>query len=331
MNDEDRLDFRGKVAVITGAGRGIGRSHALQLASRGAAVVVNDFGGDRFGNGGGNAGPADQVAKEVVAMGGSAVAECVDITDEAASQAMVERAAIRFGRVDIVIHNASVFAEPSPFAEARSDDLQRIMRVNVDGAWHVTQSAWRCMMRQGYGRIVMTGSGAGFFGRRRDHAYSVAKSALIGFTKLLATEGVEHGIKANIIGPIAWTENSARQGIPPIMERFARPEQVSYLVTLLAHDSCPVTGEMFHVGGGFVSRIFMGETPGVAFRMNEMSPEAVRDRLHEVLSESGYSIPVNSDRSGALVSRAIASVEPEFAEILAEARAARSHESGEAR
>lgn len=328
MKPGERLDFTGRVAIVTGGGRGIGRSHALQLASRGAAVIVNDYGGDRFGAGGGNAGPASEVAGEIESLGGKALGECVDITDEAATGTMIERAVSRFGRIDIVIHNASVFAEPSPFADARSEDLRRIMRVNVDGGWHVTQAAWRHMVGQGHGRIVMTGSGAGFFGRRRDHAYSVAKSALIGFTKLLATEGAEHGIKANIIGPIAWTGNSALQGIPPIMERFARPEQVSNLVTVLAHDGCPVTGEMFHVGGGFVSRIFMGETPGVVFRGADMSPEAVRDHLADIMAEAGYSVPANSDRSGALVSRAIASVEPEFASVLAEAKAARAREGG---
>jgi len=239
---------------------------------------------------------------------------------------MIERAVACFGRIDIVIHNASVYADPSPFSDASSADLRRIMAVNVDGAWNVAHACWKHMVDQQYGRLIMTGSGAGFFGRRRDHAYSVAKSALIGFTKLLATDGAEHGIKANIIGPIAWTDNSAAQGIPTIMEKFARPVHVSNLVTLLSHESCPVTGEMFHVGGGFVSRIFLGETQGTAFRGDEMTPEAVAERFEAIMAEPGYSIPANSDRSGALVSKAIASVEPEFAEFLAEAKAARARE-----
>ncbi len=318
------LNFDGKVAIITGAGRGIGRSHALLLAERGATVIVNDFGGDRFGSGGDNAEPACKVAAEITQRGGTAHAACVDITDQAATIAMVDDAVARFGAVDCIIHNASVYASPGPFAAASLADLRRISQVNIEGGWNVAQAAWGHMIDQGYGRVIMTGSGAGFFGRRRDHAYSVAKSALIGLTKLLATEGGEHGIKANIIGPIAYTENSAAQGIPPIMEEFAKPIHVSNLVALLAHEQCPVSGEMFHVGGGFVSRIFMAETRGTAFPGAAMSPEAVMERMAEILSEDGYSVPANSDRSGALVSRAIASVEPAFAAVLAEAKAARA-------
>lgn len=320
------LRFDGKVAIITGAGRGIGREHALQLAARGASVVVNDFGGDRLGADGNNPDPAESVAQAIRESGGCAIVACVDIVDETAVRTMVDQAVEQFGSVDIVIHNASVYTDLGPFADASAEDLRRIMDVNVHGGWNVAQAAWRHMADKGYGRIIMTGSGAGFFGRRHDHAYSVAKSALIGFTKLLATEGGEFGIKANIIGPIAWTENSAAQGIPSIMECFARPEQVSHLVTLLAHECCPVTGEMFHVGGGFVSRIFMGETPGTAFAQGTMSPKGVLARLKQVLDETGYIVPANSDQSGALVSRGIASANPDFAVILAEAKAARARQ-----
>lgn len=318
------MRFDGKTAIITGAGRGIGREHALQLAARGANVIVNDFGGDRFGSSGANSGPADNVVAEIRAGGGVAVAACVDIVDEIAVARMVDDAVDCFGGIDIVIHNASIYANPGPFADASSNDLRRILEVNVQGGWNVTQAAWRHMIAARYGRIVMTGSGAGFFGRRGDHAYSVAKSALIGFTKLLATEGGTQGIMANIIGPIAWTENSAAQGIPAIMERFARPEYVSHLVTLLAHESCPVNGEMFHVGGGFLSRIFMAETQGTTFAEGTMSPESVHERLDAVMTEAGYTVPANSDCSGALVSRGIASANPDFAKILAEAKAARA-------
>ncbi|MFV0643542.1 MAG: SDR family NAD(P)-dependent oxidoreductase [Sphingomonadaceae bacterium] len=317
------MRFDGKTALITGAGRGIGREHALFLASRGAHVIVNDYGGDRQGRKGGNSEPAEIVAQEIRSTGGSAIPACVDITDAGAVRAMVADAVAESGGVHIVIHNASVYADPGPFADAGLDDLRRIMMVNAEGGWNVAQATWPHMIAQDYGRIIMTGSGAGFFGRRLDHAYSVAKSALIGFTKLLATEGAEAGIKANMIGPIAWTENSSAQGIPPIMEKYASPVLVSNLVALLAHEKCPVSGEMFHVGGGFVSRIFMAETQGTAFRAEDMSPESVLDRMEVIMAEPGYSIPANSDRSGALVSRAIASVNPEFADILAQAKAER--------
>jgi NAD(P)-dependent dehydrogenase (short-subunit alcohol dehydrogenase family) len=318
------LRFDDRVVLITGAGRGIGRTHATYFASRGATVVVNDYGVDRLGRAGNDPGPADAVVAEIEAAGGTALAACCDVGDAVQVGAMIERTLERFGRIDVVVHNASVFAPLSSFTEARLDDLDRIMRVNVTGAWNVTHGAWQSMLEQGYGRIVVIGSGAGFFGRRHDHAYSVAKAALMTFTRLLATEGAKSGIKANLVGPIAWTENSKAQGIPPLMEKYAPPVLVSHLVAALAHADCPVNGEMFHCGGGFVARVFVGETQGTAFRAEEMTPEAVLAAMDRILDTTGFLIPANSDRAGAHVSNGIASVNPEFAAALAAAKAARA-------
>jgi len=315
------LRFDGRVALITGAGRGIGRQHALFLASRGAAVVVNDD--DSGAHVDGRLASAEAVVAEITAAGGTAVAVRCDIGDAARVQAMVEAVLQRFGRLDALIHNASVYASLGSFAEARVEDLQRILRVNVHGGWNVAHAAWQPMLAQGYGRIVMTGSGAGFFGRRRDHAYSVAKAALMTLTKVLATEGDELGVKVNLVGPIAWTESSRAQGIPSIMEKFAPPLLVSNLVAVLAHADCPVNGEMFHCGGGFVARIFVGETQGRVFDVATMTPEAVLDDMARIMEPTGYTIPANSDRSGAHLSAAIAAANPEFAAVLADARRAR--------
>ena len=315
------LSFENRVVLITGAGRGIGRSHALYLAACGANVVVNDNGTSRHDGGGNNPGPADSVVEEIRAAGGTAIAACCDITDASQVRAMMDTVLARFGRIDVVIHNASVYAPLGEFAAARVEDLDRILRVNVHGGWNVTQAAWSHMLAQGYGRIVVTGSGAGFFGRRKDHAYSIAKGALMTFTKLLATEGEKRGIKANLIGPVAWTENSQSQGIPTLMETFAQPVMISHVVAALAHDDCPVNGEMFHCGGGFVARVFIGETLGTVFTADSMTPEAVIGAMGKIMDTTDCKVPANSDRSGAHLSASIAAVNPEFAAALAAAKA----------
>ena len=314
------LTFDKQVVLITGAGRGIGRQHALFLASRGARVVVNDYGGGLRGENGNNPGPAEEVVAEIRASGGSAMAACCDIGDAAQVEAMVAATLKQYGRLDVLIHNASVYAPLGSFAQARVEDLERIMRVNVTGGWLVAQAAWRQMVDQGYGRIVVTGSGAGFFGRRQDHAYSVAKSALMGLTKVLAAEGEALGIRANLVGPVAFTENSKAQGIPSIMAQFAPPIMVTHLVAVLAHEQCPVNGEMFHCGGGFVARVFVGETDGTVYTLDTMSPESVLAGMDRIMDEADYAIPATSDRSGAHLSAAIASVNPGFAQAIAEAK-----------
>lgn len=315
------LRFDDRVVLITGSGRGIGRQHALFLAGRGAKVVVNDYGGDLRGANGNNPGPADAVVAEITAAGGDAMAACCDIGDKAQVDAMMEDVIARYGRIDAIVHNASIYTPPVLFSDARVEDLERIARVNVVGAWNVVHAAWPHLLEQGYGRIVMTGSGAGFFGRRKDHAYSIAKAGLMTFTKLLATEGGERGIRVNLVGPIAWTDNARTQGIPPLMETFAQPILVSNVVATLLHEDCPVNGEMFHAGGGFVARVFVGETQGTVFDSETMSPEAVMAGMEKIMDETDYLIPANSDRSGGHLSASIAAANPAFARALAEEKA----------
>ena len=318
------MRFDDRVVLITGAGRGIGRGHALYFAERGAKVVVNDNGTTRHGGSGQDPGPAEAVVAEVRAAGGTAIAACCDISDRDHVVEMIDAAAAQFGRIDVVVHNATVFALPSEFDSADVADLERILRVNVHGGWNVVQAAWPHMRRQGYGRIVVTGSGAGFFGRRLDHAYSIAKGALMTLTKLLATEGEPLGIKANLIGPAAWTENAKAQGMPPLMERFAPTELISHIVAALAHEDCPVNGEMFHCGGGFLARVFVGETRGTAFTAQSMTPEAVLSAMGSVMNTDGFIVPSSTEDSTAHLNAGISAVNPEFAAALAADAARRS-------
>lgn len=314
------LTFNDQVVLITGAGRGIGRQHALFFAERGAKVIVNDYGGDLRGEGGNNPQPADDVVAEIVAAGGEAIAVCCDIGEADQVNRMVEQGIARFGRIDVMIHNASTYAQLGSFEEARVADLERLMRVNVTGGWNVAHAVWPHMRAQGYGRIIMTSSGAGFFGRRKDQAYSIAKTAVMGLGKVLAGEGVDHGIKVNVVGPISFTDNAKKQGIPMVMEKFAPPILVTNLVAVLAHADCPVNGESFHCGGGFISRVFVGENPGVVYKLGTMTPEGVLADFDRIMALDSYIVPPTSDRSGAQLSAAIASVNPEFAEALAAAK-----------
>jgi NAD(P)-dependent dehydrogenase (short-subunit alcohol dehydrogenase family) len=315
------LRFDDQVVLITGAGRGIGRQHALFFGEFGAKVVVNDFGGGLRGENGNNPVPADEVVATIKAKGGTAIAACCDIGDSAQVKAMMDDTIERFGRIDIVIHNASTYAELGSFTDAKLADLERILRVNVTGGWNVAHAAWPHMLAQGYGRMVITGSGAGFFGRRNDQAYSVAKSALMGLTKVLAAEGATKGIKCNMVGPIAFTDNARSQGLPGLMEKFAPPIYVTNLVAGLSHADCPVNGEMFHCGGGFVARVFVGETEGVAFAHDRMSPEGVMESMGSILDDSHYKIPFTSDRAGAHLSASMAAANPEFKAALADEKA----------
>jgi len=315
--------FDDRVVLITGAGRGIGRGHALYFAERGARIVVNDNGTSHHGGSGHDPAPAEAVVAEIHAAGGSAIAACCDITEADRVVGMIDAAIAEFGRIDAVVHNATVFAPPSDFDNASVADLDRILRVNVHGGWNVLQAAWPHMRRQGHGRIVVTGSGAGFFGRRLDHAYSIAKGALMTMTKLLAIEGAPSGIKANLIGPAAWTENAKDQGMPPLMEKFAPTVLISHIVAALAHEQCPVNGEMFHCGGGFFARVFIGETQGTAFTPEAMTPEAVLGAMKSVLDTRGFIMPTSTDGSTAHLNAGIAAANPEFAAALAAAAARR--------
>jgi hypothetical protein len=202
-----------------------------------------------------------------------------------------------FGRIDAVIHNASVFAPWGSFTAASNSDLERIFRVNVTGGWNVSQAAWPHMEKQGYGRIVHTGSAAGFFGHAYDQAYSAAKASLMGLTKVLAFEGDQLGIKVNMIGPAAWTQTAAQLGAPSFLAQLAPTSAISSVIALLVHKSCPVNGELFHTGAGFISRVFVGETEGIVLDPESISPETVAEHLNRVMDTSKYHIPKNSSQS----------------------------------
>lgn len=281
------LGFDGKVALISGAGGGLGRQHALLLASRGALVVVNDLGGAVDGSGS-DVGAAQKVANEIKTLGGEAVADTNSVATPEGGAAMVKAAIDSFGRIDIVINNAGILRDKS-FHNMEPSLMNPVFDVHLKGAFHVTQPAFVHMREQGYGRIVSTSSAAGLFGNFGQTNYGAAKMGLVGFTRVLAVEGAKYNIKANAIAPLARTRMTENL-LGGFGEKLG-PEFISPVVAYLAHEDCPVTGEVFSVGGGRVARVFIGETPG--YFNATLSVEDVRDNFAVIRSEDGYAVPAN--------------------------------------
>ena len=291
-----QIGFEGKVAVVTGAGGGLGREHALLLASRGAQIVVNDLGGAVDGTGS-SAGPAQSVVEEIEAAGGVAVADTNSVASAEGGEAMVRTALEAFGRVDVVINNAGILRDKS-FANMTDELWDPVLAVHLRGAMCVTRAAWPHLREQAYGRIVSTSSAAGIFGNFGQTNYGAAKMGLVGFTRALAQEGAKYNIKANAIAPVAKTRMT-EDILGPLVDKLD-PALVSPLVAWLVSEDCPVTGEIFSVGGGRAARIFVAEGPG--FFKKDLSLEDVRDNWEEIVAEEGYAVPRSAnDEIGTLV------------------------------
>ena len=280
-----KLGFDGKVAVITGAGGGLGREHALLLAERGARVVVNDLGGAVDGTGGDDA-PAQQVANEINAAGGLAIANGDSVATPEGGAAIIQSALDEFGRVDIVVNNAGILRDKT-FHNMTDDLLTPVVDVHLKGAFYVTRPAWVHMREQGYGRVINTASASGIIGNFGQTNYGAAKMSLVGFTNVLALEGAKHNIKANAIAPVARTRMT-EELLGPMADKVD-PKEVAPLVAYLAHEDCPVNGETFSVGGGRVARFFVGLTRGWCAPGH--SVEDVRDHWDDVENQDGYLVP----------------------------------------
>jgi NAD(P)-dependent dehydrogenase (short-subunit alcohol dehydrogenase family) len=253
------LRFDDRVAVITGAGRGLGRAYALLLASRGAKVVVNDPGRSLQGEGD-DAGPADEVVRQIKAAGGEAVACTDSVATPEGGKAIVAAALDNWGRIDILIHNAGIVRR-APLKEMTYEDFERVLDVHLRGAFHVVRPAFPLMCKAGYGRVVLTSSINGLYGNRLVVNYSVAKAGIIGLSNVVALEGAAEGVKCNVIHPGAVTrmaEGLDTSAYPPM-----DPELVTPMVGWLAHESCTITGEMLISMAGRAARAYVAESPGV--------------------------------------------------------------------
>jgi NAD(P)-dependent dehydrogenase (short-subunit alcohol dehydrogenase family) len=278
------LRFDGRVAVVTGAGRGLGRAYALLLAARGASVVVNDLGGSIEGDGA-DASVASSVADEITAAGGTAVADASDVSTSAGGAAVVAAALEAFGRVDALVANAGVMRW-ARFPDVPDDDLEQHLRVHVGGSFFPARAAWPHLVAAGYGRIVLTTS-TGLLGLRGNTAYAVAKGGVIGLARSLAIAGAQHGITANLIAPAASTR-MAGDGGPDLPAELVAP-----MVAYLAHEDCPVTGEIYAAGGGRFARLFIASAPGYVHTGGEPTVEDVAANWAAVNDETGYDVPAD--------------------------------------
>lgn len=282
------IRFDGRVAVITGAGSGLGRSYALYLARRGASVVVNDLGGSTHGKGQ-DSRAADTVVAEIHGFGGQAVASYDSVATAKGGERIVQTAMDTFGCVDVVINNAGILRDAS-LAKMSPESFDQLIDVHLKGAFYVSQPAFRVMRERGYGRVVYTASGAGVFGNFGQANYAAAKMGLVGLSSVTAIEGAKYNIKSNVITPIARTRLT-EDLMGATGEMFA-VEYIAPMVAYLVSEECAYTHEIFNVGAGRYSRIFVGSAPGWSAPAGTTpSVEDVRDNMNAVFSIEGFKIP----------------------------------------
>jgi 3-hydroxyacyl-CoA dehydrogenase/3a,7a,12a-trihydroxy-5b-cholest-24-enoyl-CoA hydratase len=274
---EIRLDNR--VAIVTGAGGGLGRSHALLLASRGAKVVVNDLGGSVDGSGGSSK-AADKVVEEIKAAGGEAVGNYDGVDTAEGAARLVATAKEAFGKLDIVINNAGILRDVS-FVKMTDDDWNKVLQVHLTGSYNVTKAAWPLLRENSYGRVVFTTSAAGLYGNFGQANYSAAKLGIVGLCKTLSQEGGKYNIKCNVISPIAKSRMTETIMPPNLLEKLL-PDFVSPLVAYLSSEDVPDTAQVYAVGGGYFSRVAIVEGAGVYIKPEAVTIESVAEQWKQI-------------------------------------------------
>ncbi len=277
---ENPFGLKGRTAVITGAGGGLGEQHALLFAKHGANVVVNDLGGSADGSGAGSS-MADRVVQEIKDAGGNAVANYASVSDAEGAASIVKTAVDTFGSIDILVNNAGVLRDSS-FVKMTDDAWDLVFAVHVKGAYHCTKAAWPHFREQSYGRVIMTASASGIYGNFGQTNYSAAKMALIGFGQTLALEGDKYNIKTNIIAPVAASRMTESIMPPEILAKL-KPELVAPLVVFLCSEGVDANGEYFEVGGGAISRLETLRSKGIALNPDDgLSVEQVSDAWEQI-------------------------------------------------
>jgi NAD(P)-dependent dehydrogenase (short-subunit alcohol dehydrogenase family) len=296
-----QIRFDGRVAIVTGAGRGLGRAYAKLLAERGAQVVVNDLGTDLEGEGNDSA-PARTVVDEIRAAGGEAVANFASVATAEGAEEIAQCAIDAFGQIDILVNNAGLLHQ-APFLDTTLADLERMFAVHLAGSFNVTRAVWPHMVERRYGRVMMTATNA-VFGRSELVAYASVKGGIIVLTRCLAAAGAEFGIQANVLAPgaasrmgggVSAASMAAREkvrddpsAVSALEDTPRPPELVAPAVAFLVHESCPATGEFYCATAGRVTRIFLGETQG--YVNQALTPEDVRDNWDRISDPTGYDL-----------------------------------------
>lgn len=290
------IRFDGRVAIVTGAGGGLGRAYALELARRGARVIVNDLGGARDGTGRSDA--ADRVVAEIEALGGEAMADGGNVTDFAQMQAMVARAVDRWGGVHILINNAGVLRDKS-FAKMTPEDFEFVVRVHLIGSANATKAVWDGMRDQGYGRILMTASSTGLFGNFGQANYGAAKLGLAGLTRTLYLEGAKHDVRVNTLAPVAGTRMTEDIFPEAAFHAFA-PDSVVPAALYLVSDDAP-TNAIVGAGAGVFQASYVTLTQGVHLTGDDLSPEGVAAHWAEITDRSGEIVPQSGGQQAQLI------------------------------
>ena len=289
------IRFDGRVAIVTGAGNGLGRQHALALAARGCKVVINDLGGARDGSGG-SLTAAQEVVKEIVAGGGTAMANGASVTDPKAVEAMVAAAQSAFGRVDILVNNAGILRDKS-FAKMTIDDFRAVIDVHLMGAMICTKAVWDLMRQQNYGRIIMTTSSSGLYGNFGQSNYSAAKMAVVGLMQTLSIEGAKNGIHVNCLAPTALTRMTDDIMTGPVTEHF-KPEYVAPAVVFLASEQAP-TRCILNAGAGTFATANVTLTQGVHLGHDSQTPEKIAAAFAQISARAGETLPKSAADQGA--------------------------------
>jgi len=288
------LSFEGRVAIVTGAGGGLGRAYALDLARRGAKVVVNDLGGARDGSGA-SLSAAQSVVDEITAMGGEAMANGASVTDMAAVEKMVANVKERWGRVDILINNAGILRDKT-FVKMTLDEFRTVIDVHLMGSVNCTKAVWDLMREQAYGRILMTTSSTGLYGNFGQANYGAAKLALVGLMKTLALEGAKYNVHVNTIAPLAATRMT-EDLMPPAMLEKMGPETVVPASIYLVSEEAP-TNVILNAGAGGIERAYVTLTRGIHLSPEELTAETVAARFAEISDRTGEIVPENGAAQG---------------------------------
>ena len=289
------IRFDGKVAIVTGAGGGLGKQHALELARRGAKVVVNDLGGSMDGSGGSSA-AADAVVEEIKALGGEAISNGSSVTDDAGVAHMVKQTMDQWGRIDVLIANAGILRDKS-FAKMTMEDFELVLNVHLMGTVKPTKAVWEIMREQNYGRIVVTTSSSGMYGNFGQSNYGAAKLGIIGFMNTIRLEGQKNNIHINAISPVAATRMTENLMPPAILEKL-KPEYVTPGVVYLASEDAP-TGAILTAGAGAFALTRLYETEGVYLGEGGLSVEEVRDNWSKISDPAGQQAYLNGgEQSG---------------------------------
>lgn len=320
------MSFEGQVAIVTGAGRGLGRSHALELARRGAKVVVNDLGGLRMKEGqlegeGSSIEMANSVVEEIEQLGGEAVASCHTVATEEGANCIVDLAIERFGRIDVLVNNAGIGTNVLLNDES-FQSFHQVMGVNIYGTMYMTKLVWPYMMRQNYGRVVQTSSPGALFGIAGTSTYTTSKAAIVGLTKSLGVEtnmAKDLDIRVNCIAPGAATPGTSQLFDADNPKSLFRPEHVSAAVIYLASKQCKLNGEIIGAGGGRFARIAIADSEGVLFNpTEEITAEQVESSIDQIMDFSNPTVPVHAqERSEALMNKLL-EIAPDEAKKLAE-------------